>query len=207
LTTDGSVYNIYESVRTNQPSILGTSTFNQYWSVRQTKRSSGTVTVANHFNAWKQYGMNLGSMDYQIVATEGYFSTGSADITVSEANGSNSGGSGSSSSSSSTQPTSTTSAQPTSTTTSAAATSTAPSSGGGAVSLSLFFFCFLFYFTLSISTLNLFRLFIIQKLTSFPVRSNVGTMWWKPMERSYLLPTGNMPLQQPMVFPMLLDLS
>jgi hypothetical protein len=126
LVSDGDTYDVFTNQRNNAPSIEGTSTFQQFWSVRRTKRSTGTVTLANHFNAWAAFGMKLGSHDYQILAVEGYFSSGNADLTISEGGstgGGNGGGSG------------TTTTQPAGTTTTAPPTNTG-GSGSGSVSTS-----------------------------------------------------------------------
>ncbi|KAG7294646.1 hypothetical protein NEMBOFW57_004723 [Staphylotrichum longicolle] len=75
--SDGGTYEIWKHQQVNQPSIVGTSTFWQYISNRVDKRpGSGTVTMANHFEAWKKAGLNLGSHDYQVLATEGWGNAG-----------------------------------------------------------------------------------------------------------------------------------
>ncbi|KAJ7477264.1 endo-1,4-beta-xylanase [Mycena galericulata] len=82
LTSDGSTYNVFIHEQVNQPSIIGTATFNQFISVRQSERTSGTVTVANHVKEWAALGMDLGTLNYQIVAVEGLSGSGQATVTV-----------------------------------------------------------------------------------------------------------------------------
>ncbi|KAI3325730.1 glycoside hydrolase family 11 protein [Xylariaceae sp. AK1471] len=83
--SDGSTYDIWKHQQVNQPSIQGTSTFWQYISVRRSMRpSGGTVTTANHFAAWANNGMKLGSMNYQTLSTEGWGNAGgSSSYTIS----------------------------------------------------------------------------------------------------------------------------
>lgn len=80
LVVDDGTYDIYETTRTQQPSIKGTATFQQYWSVRTEKRSSGTITLSEHFKAWESMGMGMGNLYEAALLIEGYQSSGTADV-------------------------------------------------------------------------------------------------------------------------------
>jgi len=127
LVSDGSTYEIWKHQQVNQPSISGTATFWQFISNRVSKRpGGGTVTMQNHFDAWKKAGLNLGSQwDYQVLSTEAWGNAaGNSKYTLSEVSGGspNGGGGGGGPPSQGPQP------QPTSSTrSSSASTSASPS--------------------------------------------------------------------------------
>jgi len=79
VTSDGGTYDIYKIAKTG-PSIDGNGAFTQYWSVRQAKKTSGVITIANHLTAWKDKGMPMGSFYEVSMTVEGYQSSGKADI-------------------------------------------------------------------------------------------------------------------------------
>jgi len=81
-TIDGSIYDIYEATRTNMPSIDGTRTFQQYFSVRRDMRTEGTISLHEHFKAWEELGMDTSGGLYEVMlCVEGYRTSGSAEIT------------------------------------------------------------------------------------------------------------------------------
>ena len=92
VSSDGATYAIWQHQQTNQPSIVGTATFQQYISIRQSPTSSGTITIDNHFRAWAALGMNLGTMNYQVIAVESWSGSGSAQQSVSNTGSGDSGG-------------------------------------------------------------------------------------------------------------------
>jgi endo-1,4-beta-xylanase len=61
-TVDGASYNIVKNTRNNAPSIDGTKTFTQIFSIRQTVRQCGTISVTEHFKKWESLGLTLGNL-------------------------------------------------------------------------------------------------------------------------------------------------
>jgi len=61
-TLDGATYQVIQSTRNNAPSIDGTRTFTQFFSIRQTPRKKGTISITRHFQEWAKLEMNLGNM-------------------------------------------------------------------------------------------------------------------------------------------------
>ena len=82
LTVDDGTYNIYTHTQTNQPSIHGTQTFPQYFSIRQTARQCGHISGSEHFKKWASLGMTLGKMYEAKLVVEAGGGTGSIDYSV-----------------------------------------------------------------------------------------------------------------------------
>lgn len=54
LEVDGDTYDIYTYTRVNQPSVSGTSTFPQFFSVRRNPRQCGHIDISAHFKKWDE---------------------------------------------------------------------------------------------------------------------------------------------------------
>jgi endo-1,4-beta-xylanase len=81
IDVNGSIYDIYENTRVNQPSIKGNTTFQQYFSIRRDVRNSGTISITEHFDMWESLGMDLGKMYEVSFVVEGYKSNGNFEFT------------------------------------------------------------------------------------------------------------------------------
>jgi endo-1,4-beta-xylanase len=80
--TDGATYEVWMKWRVNAPSIIGTATFPQYWSVRTKRHVGGTISTGKHFNAWEKAGLPLGDHKGMFIGIEGQWGSGEATITA-----------------------------------------------------------------------------------------------------------------------------
>ena len=70
ITVDGGAYDVYTRTQTDQPSIMGNQTFVQFWSVAQTPRACGHVSISEHFSGWANLGLQLGSLEEARILVE-----------------------------------------------------------------------------------------------------------------------------------------
>ena len=93
-TSQGTDYAFYTAQRVNKPSIEGTRTFTQYFSVRNEAQKqigavSGSINTGDHFDAWSKAGYRLGNFEQNMfMVTEAFANgtklpSGTSTITVS----------------------------------------------------------------------------------------------------------------------------
>lgn len=64
ITVDGAEYDVYVD-KVSRRNIEGNGPFVQYFSLRKTKRSCGTIDITAHFEEWEKLGLKLGSSMYE----------------------------------------------------------------------------------------------------------------------------------------------
>jgi hypothetical protein len=82
ITVDGGAYDVLTHTQVNQPSITGSNaTFVQFWSLRQTARQCGHISVSEHFRKWDSLGLKLGKMEETRILVESMNNSGTIDFT------------------------------------------------------------------------------------------------------------------------------
>jgi len=81
---DGGKYTLFTRATTGTggSKCSGTTSWQQFYSVRQTARQCGQISVTEHFAAWAAAGMALGKMDQAQILVEVGGGTGTVDFTV-----------------------------------------------------------------------------------------------------------------------------
>jgi hypothetical protein len=83
ITVDGGTYDVLTHTQTNQPAITGgNATFVQFWSVRQTARNCGTISISTHFSQWATLGLQLGDLEEARILIEAGGNSGTIDFTT-----------------------------------------------------------------------------------------------------------------------------
>ncbi|TYQ12841.1 UNVERIFIED_CONTAM: dockerin type I repeat protein [Acetivibrio alkalicellulosi] len=81
ITVDDATYDVYRVIRHQNPNtVVGLVTNYIYFSVRNSKRTSGRVSVIEHFKAWESLGMDMWNMNDVSFLVEGFRSKGIAKV-------------------------------------------------------------------------------------------------------------------------------
>lgn len=81
ISVDGGEYDVFTAMRVQQPSVKGTQTFEQWYSVRKTPRLSGHISISEHFAKWKSLGMEAGKLYEAKLKVEGLSGSGTVEFT------------------------------------------------------------------------------------------------------------------------------
>ena len=80
VTIDGSVYDVFTNQMNSYNITNSKGPFTQYISVRKTPRTSGTISIYKHFEAWESLGMKMGNLYEVAFNVEGWESDGQANV-------------------------------------------------------------------------------------------------------------------------------
>ena len=85
VTIDGGTYNVIQRSTTGTGgNRCGSSVTNwdQFYSIRTSKKSCGTITISDHFKAWSAAGLNLGSVLEASILVEAGGGSGSISFPI-----------------------------------------------------------------------------------------------------------------------------
>ena len=83
ITVDGGTYDVWKKTRTNKPAITGDNkNFDQYFSIRQTARQCGHISISEHFSKWAGLGLQLGKLEEAKLLLEAQDASGTVDFTT-----------------------------------------------------------------------------------------------------------------------------
>jgi hypothetical protein len=82
ITVDDGTYDVMTHTQMDQPSIMGTQTFVQYFSIRQSRRQCGHISVTEHFSQWAAMNLTLGNLVEARLLVEAMNSSGSIEFTT-----------------------------------------------------------------------------------------------------------------------------
>jgi endo-1,4-beta-xylanase len=83
VVADGGTYDLWQLHVTNKPAITGDNAeFDQVFSVRQTRRPCGHISVSEQFSQWAALGVQLGKLEETMFLMEAQNNSGTIDVTA-----------------------------------------------------------------------------------------------------------------------------